>query len=58
MPGMRKEIHKETSNCYGGTEIRAVVKNMEEHYTFRNNNEKDVPKDEVRINGMFARDTT
>ena len=55
MPGMRKEIPKgETSNCYGGAARQEAIKALEGHGPFIRLVRKDVPKDEVCINGRFV----
>ena len=51
MPGMRKEIKKETHNIYGGASRQVEIEALVDHGTFKRVLRMDSAKDEDRING-------
>ena len=55
MPGMRKEIPTgETYNWYGNAERQVATEELEVRGAFLRALRKDVPKDEVCIDGRFC----
>ena len=55
MAKMSRETPKEdTYNCYGGASRQVEIEELEDHGVFRRALRKDVPKDEVCINGRFV----